>query len=161
MVHSVLIQTKKWSSSFFLYLCSMVSEEAFMKILNGFKFQNSFGWGTVRKLTIPPASISWTYMKQIILPFSNSWPVIFCFKSKQLRNKFVKWEGSNTTNPVLLRFLTTHFHLTTLQFSFIKELKDFPVVTITGTCYRVWLWNANRKNSKWVLISLNSANIQT
>ena len=137
-----------------------VSEEAFMKDIKWISnFKIRLGWGTVGNDNIP------NYLS-LDLYEANKYGIgnssVTVLNPKQLRNKNLKWEGSNTTNlGIDLGFFDNRLNLTA-EF-FIKNTKDLllsqSLAHITG--FDSQMQNVGKIQNKGIELSLNSTNIQT
>lgn len=157
---TVFSSNKKWGFFPSFSAAWRVSEEAFMKDIKWISnFKIRLGWGTVGNDNIP------NYLS-LDLYEANKYGIgnssVTVLNPKQLRNKNLKWEGSNTTNlGIDLGFFDNRLNLTA-EF-FIKNTKDLllsqSLAHITG--FDSQMQNVGKIQNKGIELSLNSTNIQT
>ena len=157
---TVFSQKNKWGYFPSFSAAWRVSEEAFMKDIKWISnFKIRLGWGTVGNDNIP------NYLS-LDLYEANKYGIgnssVTVLNPKQLRNKNLKWEGSNTTNlGIDLGFFDNRLNLTA-EF-FIKNTKDLllsqSLAHITG--FDSQMQNVGKIQNKGIELSLNSTNIQT
>lgn len=157
---TVFSSNKKWGFFPSFSAAWRVSEEAFMKDVKWISnFKIRLGWGTVGNDNIP------NYLS-LDLYEANKYGIgnssVTVLNPKQLRNKNLKWEGSNTTNlGIDLGFFDNRLNVTA-EF-FIKNTKDLllsqSLAHITG--FDSQMQNVGKIQNKGIELSLNSTNIQT
>lgn len=157
---TVFSADKKWGFFPSFSAAWRVSEEAFMEDIEWISnFKVRVGWGTVGNDNIP------NYLS-LDLYESNKYGLgdknVTVLNPKHLRNKNLKWEGSNTTNlGIDLGFFDNRLNLTA-DF-FIKNTKDLllsqSLAHITG--FDAQMQNIGKIQNKGIELSLNSTNIQT
>ena len=157
---TVFSANKKWGFFPSFSAAWRVSEEAFMKDIHWISnFKVRLGWGTVGNDNIPNY-LSLDLYEANKYGLGNS--SVTVLNPKQLRNKNLKWEGSNTINlGVDLGFLDNRLNVTA-EF-FIKNTKDLllsqSLAHITG--FDSQMQNVGKIQNKGIELSLNSTNIQT